>query len=421
MSGRAFVDLAYKQLPELACSKDAMELAVERPYADACLHFENAMAILKEICGCLINCCPPAAAPAFIDLTNRVSNNQSDNSTSDSGKCLRLLVLTAIQLVRQTSTVASMPPDLCPKRRGLEALYEEIQKQFSAFRDSPRLDITLLNAFDSVGLLDLAVLIFGVELPFAYKERAYCQNRNRASVLVNGGLCFALDSVMRLSSMTEDSLRVHIVPGHVEWNQKMYTKVRDGSIGSPRFIMPPTILPVPEAKYKAHMQLIDSMTARAVVTESSDCLRMSYEIKAASETFFLGPGALSDEMARAASGVSCSGKTCRPFNGIEENFLFTLYSMRLPYDGPRNQKIPFDIPEKPNVILFGEHQLARCTALGEPLFDTRMILQERECIACCARRALMADISHEQVIISRMTVEDVEQLLGRRDPLLLEA
>lgn len=296
-----------------------------------------------------------------------------------------------------------------------------VQKRFSDRCDSPRVNATLLDAPESMGLLDMAILVFGVELPFSYSERAYSQNRNEASVLVNGGLCFIIDSVIRLSSKAEESLRVHIVPGHVEWNQKTYSRVRDGSIGSPMFIMPPMILPVSKAKHKAQMQLIDGMTARAVVTESSDCLRMSYEIKTASETFFLGPGALSNEMTKAASSISCSGKKCRPFSGLDERFLFTLYSMRLPYDGPGNQRIPFDIPEKPNIILFGEHELARYTTLGESLFDTRLILQERECIACCARRALMADRPHQQVIISRLTVEDVEQLLGKRDPLLLEA
>ena len=168
VSGRAFVDLAYKQLPELAGSKDAMELAVERPYDDACLHFEKAMAILKEMCGCSMNCYSQAAAAAFIDLTDQVSNNQSDNSISDSGRCLRLLVLPAIQLVRQISNVASMPANLCLNRRGLETLYEELRTKFSARRDSPRVDIALLNAPNSVSLLNLTVMIFDVELPFAY-------------------------------------------------------------------------------------------------------------------------------------------------------------------------------------------------------------------------------------------------------------
>lgn len=48
-SGRAFGDLACKQLPEFADSRDAMEVAVERPYDEARLLFEKAMALLKEI------------------------------------------------------------------------------------------------------------------------------------------------------------------------------------------------------------------------------------------------------------------------------------------------------------------------------------------------------------------------------------
>lgn len=322
--------------------------------------------------------------------------------------------------MRQISTVASIPADLYPKRRGLEALSETVEKKFSDRYNSSNVNITLLDALDSADLLDQAILVFGVELPFNYTEKAYSQDRNRASVMVNGGLCFVMDSVIRLSSSAEESLRVHIVPGHIEWNQKTYTKVRDGSNGSPRFIMAPVILPVSRAKHRSQMQLIDNMTARAVVMEASDCLRMSYEMRTASGTFSLSPGALSSAIANAATSISCSGKKCRPFIGLEERFLFTLYSKRLPYDGPGNQRIPFDTPEKPNIILFGENQLARCTALGEPLFDTRLILQERECIACCARRALMADKPHEHVIISRLTAEDAEELLGRRNSLLLE-
>lgn len=420
-SGRAFVDLVCKQLPEFADSRDAMEIAVERPYDEACLHFEKTMALLKEICGCPMECCPQqVGGPAFIDLTDQVSNNQSKKSAYDPQTCLRVLAHTAIQLVRQMSTVASIPANLYPKRRGLEALYEKVQKHFSDRCNSPNVNVTLSDALDSMGLIDQAILIFGVESPFNYTEKAYGQDRNRASVLVNGGLCFIMDSVIRLSSSAEESLRIHIVPGHVEWNQKTYTKVRDGSMGSPRFIMAPMILPVSKAKHKSQMQLIDNMTARAVVMESSDCLRMSYEIRTASGTFSLSPGSLSSEMAKAATSISCSGKTCRPFIDLEERFLFTLYSMRLPYDGPGNQRIPFDIPEKPNIILFGENELARCTALGDSLFDTKLILQERECIACCARRALMADKPHEHVIISRLTAEDAEELLGRRNSFLLE-
>ena len=417
VSGRAFVDLACKILPELAGSKGAMDLAVERSYDDACLHFEKAMAILKELCGCSENCNPPAEKATFISLDDRHSIERLPEQHH--GLCLRLLVLTAIQLIRQISTIASMPTDLCPKRRGLERLYDEIQKNHSHHRDDLGIELTMLHVFDSEGLIDRAALVFGVDQPFAYTEKAYGEHRDQATVLVNGGLCFIMDSVIRLSSRAEDALRVHIIPGHVEWKQRIYAKVRDGVSGSPRLTMHPMILPKADAEYKAQMQLIDGMTARAVVAEYTDFLRMSYEIKTATGNFFLGPGELTRNITEASSGISCSGKKCQPFEGLEENFLFTVYPLRLPYDsGPR--RIPFDTDEKPNIILFGDHELARCTAMADSVYDTKLILQEEECIACCARRALMANKPHEQVIISYLRAEDIEQLLGKRHSLLLK-
>ena len=424
-SGRAFIDLALRQLPELANCKDAMELAVERPDEDARLRFEKTIAILKEVCGCSFFCFPQAARADFIDITALGSKYQpNDPKKGDTvTRCLPLLALTIIQLVRQLSTIASIPADLLPKRRGLEALLKKIEERYSGLRenveDCPMSSITFLYTLVyPIGLLDLAALIFGVEVPFEHQQSTTI-DRHRVSVWVNGGLCFIMDSVIRLSDRAEESLRVHIIPGHIEWNQKVYTRVQDGSLGSPRLLMDPMILPVPEAKYRAQAQLIDRMTARAIIMESSDCLRMSYEIKTASASFFLGPGQLSHEMAGAASGRSCSGKRCRPFGRLYEHFWITVYGLRLPYAAPGNVMIPFDVPEKPNIVLFGENPLARCTALAD-LTMAKAILQERECIACCARRALMAKKPHEMVIISRLTVEDMEQLLGRRDLLLLD-
>ena len=82
--------------------------------------------------------------------------------------------------------------------------------------------------------------------------------------------------------------------------------------------------------------------------------------------------------------------------------------------------LPFGTPRRPNIILFGDNHLARCTALVEPLPGTNIITQDKECIACCARRALEADKPHQQLIISRLSVEDAQHLLGDRHSLLDE-
>ena len=79
------------------------------------------------------------------------------------------------------------------------------------------------------------------------------------------------------------------------------------------------------------MELLNSLTIRAVGTEESDCLRKTYKIKTMSGTCFLAPKDLAINMTLAASTVSCSGKTCRPFVKFPEHFLYTLSGIRLPY------------------------------------------------------------------------------------------
>lgn len=212
-SGRAFIDLACRRIPEIVRCKHAIDLAVERTYDEAYVHFEKALALLQQICGCSMKCSPQFGEPAFIDLTGQDYLPSPNSRAGD--HCLRVLAITIIQLVRQSSTVASIPSELCPKRRGLKALYEEVLRLFPDGMTSELAVVCLFN-LDSLGLLDLAATIFGIhELPQACDKKVNTQVRRRASVLVNGGLCIVKDSVIRISSYAEESLCVHIIPGHV--------------------------------------------------------------------------------------------------------------------------------------------------------------------------------------------------------------
>lgn len=185
-------------------------------------------------------------------------------------------------------------------------------------------------------------------------------------------------------------------------------------------IMPLMVMPVNRSSYESQVELLSNMKARAVVVESSQCLRMSYEVQTAAGKFFLGPAALSDEISRASSGITCSRAKCLPFNDFQGNFNFTVASIRLPFERSPSERVPDYVPEKPNIILFGDYQLAQCTAFGAYHFETTMILQGRECIACCARRALAGQNPNQQVIVSHLTAEDIEYLIGRPGALLLE-
>lgn len=194
----------------------------------------------------------------------------------------------------------------------------------------------------------------------------------------------------------------------MEWQN--YEKVRDGRLMCSGDIIPRMILPATRARFEAQMQLIAGMTARAVVSESFDGLRMSYEIRSSSGSYTLRPRHMFSQITRRSSSVSCFGKVCPPFRKLREDFLLTLCHDRHHYYAGYGVMKPFDIPAKPNIMLLGENQVARCMAL-EVCDEYKVILQDRECIGCCARRAKMAKRPHESIIVSHLTAEDVERLM----------
>ena len=274
LSGRSFIDLACDLLPELVASKDSMNKILDRPDDEACLQFEKTSAILKKVCGCAKNCCPPS----FIELTGQPLLNEPSTVARNNGNyCLWLLALTAIQLVRQVSTLASMPADLLPRRCGSEDLYELIRKRSM---ETLRGADTLFGALGSIDLPDFASLLFGFRF-LTNDQMASSQPSNGLSIVSNGGLCFILGSVPSLSDDTEEMSQVHIFLGHIEWDGKIYKKARKSKVKSRESIIPTMILPIAKAQFEAQMQRIDGTTVRTVVSESFNTLRMSYEIGSA--------------------------------------------------------------------------------------------------------------------------------------------
>lgn len=428
-SGRAFIDLALKSLPELGGSQSTMRAAMELSYEDAILHYEKAIIMLKEICNCRKHC--SATLSSVKDGENdhdRESNMSSDSNIptlvehfrwDDKCFCLPLLAVTIIQLVRQLSTLGKIPPGLSPKRKGIQGIYEAAESAFDVqVQRSNGVSGTfghLLEFMNDKDLLLLAALVFTA---FDDVADGIDLGSDGISVRAISGLCFVLDSVLEISDNAENMLRVHIIPGHIEFKGRPYTLVRDGTVTPPLSILEPLVLPTSTARYTTQMERLNSLTARAVVTEASDCLRMTYEIKTRSGTCFFAPKDLVINMTMAASTISCSGKQCRPFVGLSEHFLYTLSGMRLPYlDDWMGRRIPDDRPEKPNICLLGNNAVACCVSLNR--FERSIIiLQGDECIACCARRALMLEDSNRVVIVSQLTVEKLQRLLGNTHSLI---
>ena len=422
-SGRAFINLALRSLLELENSQSTMRTAIELSYEDAILAYEKAFMMLKEICNCRKHC-----SSTLCSIKDGENDNDRDRDITSHSEvpsflehhrwdekcyCLPLLAVTIIQLVRQLSTLGKRPPELSPKRVGIQGIYAAVESALTAPASGPAdvsSDFThLLEVMNARDLISLTALVFSA---FDDPQEGIVTSSDGICVRAISGLCFVLDSVLEFSDKAENMLRVHIIPGHIEFMGRPYTLVRDGTVTPPLTILEPLILPTSTPRYETQMELLSSLTARAVVTEASDCLRMTYEIKTTSGTCFLAPKDLAINMTLAASTISCSGKKCRPFGGLSKHFLYTLSGMRLPYlDDWMGRRIPSDGPEKPNICLLGSNTIACCISLNR-FESSKVILQGDECIACCARRALMLEDSNQVVIVTQLTVEKLQRLLG---------
>lgn len=130
-----------------------MHKTLERPDGEAYLNFEESSAQLEDFCGCDDSC--PKDPDSYSLRTPRY--------------CLLLLAHTAIQLVRQISTIASIPPDLRPRNRGLELLHHLVLNklgkppQDGGVGEPREESVNLLNALDGIDLLKLASIVFGFE------------------------------------------------------------------------------------------------------------------------------------------------------------------------------------------------------------------------------------------------------------------
>ena len=392
-----------------------MEAAIERSYEDAALHFEKAVGILREKCACK-DCCPAdhiTIAPT--DEMNSIPISlYSIQYVTGEGYCLLWLALVILHLLRSLSTIGSMPNGLRLKRSGLESLYRQMQMRSENARRNSGV-ISLLGCLDYLHILGYAAMLFSRLGDLGGDDIV-----DRTSVIVSNGLCFFLDATLKLSDQTDDISRVHILPGHTERHGKIYNQVTDGRVSPPDSLLSPgvIILPILATQYKAQVQLIRSITVQPTVTEAPDYLQMSYELKTRAGTCFVGPRKLTGNMHSAVNRVSCTGIKCRPFARLAQFFTYRLNGCGS-FDNLTTQHSSKTL-SKPTIFLFGDSLVARCAALTNTT-QLQTILQGRECIACCARTALEYKNPGLVDIISHLTVEDMQQLVGDDYPLVIEA
>ncbi|KAF4960777.1 hypothetical protein FGADI_720 [Fusarium gaditjirri] len=249
--------------------------------------------------------------------------------------CLPALIITMCTLVRVMS-IFCMHQDLevQPTRSGLESLY---------YAQELAIGNTGKSYYDPVvnGLLGSWPMQTLVLAQLLFTGHQYDRKWDKDSVVVvsHSGLCFYLNTLTEIISDPQRACVVTVVPGKVEWNGFMYSRVRDQATSE--------AMNIPETGYNAasmttvtkYDDLAASSTpglnAELIIEEmfpESTSLSAIYRVTNAAfpgRHFSLGAAEIWERLNFAFTAASCEGKTCDPLNGFQsilaegEGFLFS--------------------------------------------------------------------------------------------------
>ncbi|KAL8755336.1 MAG: hypothetical protein Q9199_003715 [Rusavskia elegans] len=212
--GSGFLHFICMTFPEMASSRDVMEIAAQKSFADAVAAYQTTQERLRCTCEC-----------------NRCRGDSTRITSGARGPTLCLTILSefVIQLALDLS-VTSVQPSLLPTRSGLEILYREYSESSDKYSDQDwTLGPFLSNGFIKAWTL-ISVLFTGYE-----EITSISSPRRETLAYVRGGLCFYLGVLARLSDKPEEMLRTFIIPGCIETRTG---RLCDALNGTTRFNVP---------------------------------------------------------------------------------------------------------------------------------------------------------------------------------------
>ena len=288
--GQGFLHLICTTFPEMASLREVMDIALQKSYLDAVSAYQLTHERLRSICEC----------------------NQCGAKRISSGiPCLSNLCGFVMQLALDLS-VSSVPPSLLPTRSGLEILYRDYSNNvlLSDQQHAPLLSNPTFETHPETYSL-ISILFTG------YKEDSDIKiPAKKRLAFVQGGLCFYLGVLAKLSDKPEEMLYRIVIPGSIETRTG---RLYDALISTPRFDVPAFTYDaspaVPSTTVpKAPRTCPDSYEVSAVVDETMINLTAHFIMKKSSEmSVVCSPGVLVSKLLNAACGrnrISCSRQSC---------------------------------------------------------------------------------------------------------------
>jgi len=371
--GRGLLSMVSSCFPEISSDITLRGMSfLGQTFNEASMAYESAISKISVACGC--GC--EDKRPVLIQRKPTI--------------CLRGL-FEAIILITRLKAGILVDRELLPSQNGLYNIYEHNTTWMSL---SPTEKLLGLQPGTRI---DKAAVLYG---GCTAKSSTRAQ-RGAVSAITHRGLCFFLNSLSDISYDPEGLSQVHVVPGIIELDRRIYPEVRDTAFEGPKYQAKREQIVTTEPRENVHVP--NDLTLEAVAMETETHVVFSYKVSSPLGTSYIPPATLSISAAQALGNVSCHSSSCSrlddtpPIKVIEgegkaEASNTSTRIHFVPRNGPAwciallsafyedgySPVISLNgIPVQPDLGSNGSH----------------VILRTSECISCCLRAAMKYDQS----------------------------
>ncbi|EPE32592.1 hypothetical protein GLAREA_07726 [Glarea lozoyensis ATCC 20868] len=395
--GRGFSSSIVSILPELKSATgflESLDLAIGVTLDIARRDIEFHLRSLQSLCSCLV------CHPHMLKWHSR---------------CLVVVAFTLYHLVLIVANV-DYPEGLDPTLSGLEEVYQSCISMWANFGRSqpPKGHQTWEYCLDKLRVLSSNELNYRKEddfqepvhgslasafLVFAgiWPRRSTINGNDCYTGLCSVGLCFYQDSLRFLSSSAELAQKIHIIPGHIEWQDRSYDAVVDSLYHEslrptlPKAVFEGAVDTIPEDLLRT-----DEVSVTPLIAERSTEREVTFYYKASipDGTIYIQPGFSTRHILRSTGRTSCDKPFC-------SSLPWPCTFVRRGWDLDRefHDNLHYQNGVACCVWEFRD-DFARCAALAA-LYNsqesgkrkTTYLLRTGECVSCCVRALLARDWS----------------------------
>lgn len=368
----------FPELKKVSGLFDEMQLALNAPLKEAFRTTERTLLELEQICLC---------------------EKCTHGGTTREITCIVVLALSIREMVSTISCV-TREDDILPTIRGIGCVYSRLDLDWplpANARGRPLLAVALglsmegLHGPDADDIRCVDLLSHPMEIFSGHSDHTRYRPENNPSgkdyctATVKQGLCYYLNCLQSLSSHAENARVVHIIPGHVQKDDRQFTSVHDTNEPSKTHLSPVQIDVLQESNNDniiRQPQHVDIKLELLGLEKATDHVLVVYyrAMVPGEPAITLRPGLISYSVLRGTGRVTCEGMHCTSRTVLPCALVRRGWHMLLD-----NSDTWIDSRTGDICLIWPQlEDVARCVAIAELSSNKDVaVLRRSACISCC--------------------------------------